>query len=226
MNPENQSQRATPFPVSVLEKMLTPQERMSISGLDSPFAIQTFLDTLTYSPDAFYRCPLRVIRDQKAHCFDGAMLAAALLWKIDHPPRVLEMLPNARDDDHLLAVFQIDGHWGAIAKSNFTGLRFREPIFRSLRELVLSYFEQYYNLSGEKTLIGYTIPLDLRRLKSSDWMIQDEPMEHIATMLDRLRRYRVLDARMAARLSPVDERSLNAGLLGANEAGLFQPNKT
>ena len=222
MNSQKQSKRPTRNPLTTFENMLTPEDRKVISEIESPFAIQTFLDALTYSPDAFYRSPFRVMRDRKAHCFDGAMLAAALLWKIGYSPRILEMLPNERDDDHLLAVYQIDGYWGAVAKSNFTGLRFREPIFRSLRELVLSYFEQYYNLAGEKTLIGYTVPLDLRRLKSSDWMIHDAWMETISDMLDHLRRYRLIDAVMETRLSPVDARSLNAGLLGANEAGLFR----
>jgi hypothetical protein len=225
MNPERHTHQTVPndLSFSALDKMLTPKEKISIDGLDTPIAIQTFLDTLEYSAEAFYRCPLRVLRDRKAHCFDGAMLAAALLWRIGYAPRALEMLPNERDDDHMLALYRIDGYWGAVAKSNFTGLRFREPIFRTLRELVLSYFEQYYNLSGEKTLVGYTVPLDLRRLKFQDWMILDAPMEQIAQALDGLRRFRVIDERMAARLSPVDCRSLDAGLLGANPAGLFQP---
>ena len=101
---------------------------------------------------------------------------------------ILEMLPNRRDDDHLLALFKEDGHWGAVGKSNFVGLRFREPIHRTLRELVVSYFEQFYNVEREKTLRGYTLPLNLRAFDRHGWMVRDEPLDWIAEKLDRTRR--------------------------------------
>ncbi len=99
------------------------------------------------------------------------------------------MLPNSRDDDHLLALFKRGGHWGAVAKSNFVGLRYREPIFRTLRELVLSYFEQFYNVEGEKTLRGYTVPMNLRRFDRLPWMTEDAPLDLIADHLDEIRSY-------------------------------------
>ncbi len=97
-----------------------------------------------------------------AHCFDGCLFAAAALRHIGYPPLIVELLPTDRDDDHLIAVYKLRGAWGAVAKSNFAGLTYREPIYRNLRELVMSYFEQYYNVAREKTLRGYTAPLDLR----------------------------------------------------------------
>ena len=150
-----------------LDSSLTQAELTQIKGLTSPSLIQTFLDAIPYSPDHFYRCPLRVIRDVKAHCFDGALFAAAMLCRIGYPPLILEMLPNARDDDHLLAVYRLQGCWGAVAKSNFSGLRYREPVYRTLRELVMSYFEQFYNVEREKTLRGYGLPMNLSQIRSA-----------------------------------------------------------
>jgi hypothetical protein len=146
----------------IFDRHLTKSESQLLNRLRTPNRIQAFLDELTYSTEEAYRCPLRVLHERVAHCYDGALLAAALLRRLGHPPLILEMLPNRRDDDHLLALFKEDGHWGAVGKSNFVGLRFREPIHRTLRELVLSYFEQFYNVEGEKTLRGYTLPLNLK----------------------------------------------------------------
>ena len=202
---------------------LTPQELKIISALDSPLKIQAYLDTVPYSTEPVYRCPLQVLRDQVAHCFDGALFAAATLRRLGFPPLILDMIPNSRDDDHLLALFKQDGHWGAIAKSNFVGLRYREPIFRNLRELVLSYFEQYYNVAGEKTLRGYTRPLNLETFDKRQWMTRDEPLDLIAQRLDEIRRYFLLTPLMIENLSAVDKRSFQAGLQEANEAGLFKP---
>lgn len=112
-----------------------------MARLSNPSRIQAFLDELAYSTEPIYRCPLRVLRERTAHCFDGALFAAAALRCLGYPPLIVDLLPNGRDDDHLLALYRVDGHWGAVAKSNFVGLRFREPIHRTLRELALSYFE-------------------------------------------------------------------------------------
>jgi hypothetical protein len=215
---------------TVFEQAWTDSERQVMAQLTTPGAIQAFLDELPYSAEQIYRCPLRVLRDRIAHCFDGALFAAAALRCLGVPPLILDIVPNARDDDHLLALFKRDGHWGAVAKSNFVGLRFREPIYRNLRELVLSYFEQYYNVEREKTMRGYTVPLNLDRLHPasdrSNWMVSDEPMERIVRRLDKIRRVSVLTPQMSADLLPVDERSYRAGLLGVNEAGLHRPTET
>jgi len=210
-------------PASFFDQNLTGAEREVMAQLNSPGKIQAFLDQLSYSPEETYRCPLRVLRDRTAHCFDGALFAAAALWRLGHPPLILELLPDDRDDDHLLALYKRCGHWGALAQSNFVGLRFREPVYRTLRELVLSYFEQFYNVDREKTLRGYTHPLNLQAFGDMGWMVDDRLLERISERLDRTRRYTLITERMAAELSPVDERSYRAGLLGANEEGLFKP---
>jgi hypothetical protein len=136
---------------------------------------------------------------------------------------ILNLLPNKRDDDHVLALFRHDSHWGAVAKSNFSGLRFREPVYRDFRELVMSYFEHYYNLHKEKTLRGYTRPLDLKAFDRCQWMTNDQTMHLIAEKLDRSPRYGIITRAMAGRLSLVDDRSCRAGLHGANKAGLSTP---
>lgn len=202
---------------------LTTGERKRLRSLTSPSRIQAWLDTISYSAESRYRCPLNVLRDEVGHCFDGAVFAAAMLRRLGHPPRIVDLLPNRRDDDHLLAIYRRDGYWGAVAKSNFSGLRYREPVYRTLRELVLSYFEQYYNVQREKTLRGYTLPLNLARFDSQHWLVRDEPLDAISDQLDHVRHVRLLTPRMAASLSPVDERTYQSGLMGALDAGLFRP---
>ena len=207
------------------DQLLTEPEHQFISTLTTPARIQAFLDELPYSTEHIYRCPLRVLRERVAHCFDGALFAAATLRRLGDPPLIMDMLPNERDDDHMLALYKRCGHWGAVAKSNFVGLRFREPIYRTLRELVMSYFEQFYNVEREKTLRSYTLPLNLKYFDQWDWMISDESLERIAQRLDRIRKVPVLTQSMITNLSLVDEKSYRAGLLEANEAGLYKPTK-
>jgi hypothetical protein len=205
------------------DQALTKAEQRLVGRLDTPQKIQLFLDGLAYGTDTVYRAPLRVLHGRTCQCFDGAVFAAALLHRLRYSALILNLLPNRRDDDHVLALFQRDGHWGAVAKSNFAGLRFREPVYRNLRELIMSYFEQYYNLHREKTLRGYTRPLDLKAFDRLHWMTRDETMHLIAQRLDEIRRVSLLTRPMIARLSPVDERSCQAGLHGANRAGLSMP---
>jgi len=210
--------------VEAFDQSLNKKELKLISNLTSPVKIQAFLDSIPYSAEDTYRCPLRVLRDRKAHCFDGAMFAAAALRRLGYPPLILDMLPH-NDDDHLLALYQRDGHWGAVAKSNFVGLRFREPVYRTLRELVVSYFEDFYNVDREKTLRGYTVPLNLSALDPLKWMTCDETMDVIADKLDKIRKVYLLTDKMVAGLARVDERSYQAGLMGVNAAGLYKPQR-
>jgi hypothetical protein len=207
-----------------LEDHLNPQQRELLSGLTSPEAIQAFLDSIPYSADDINRCPLRVLQDRKAHCYDGAFLAAAVLRRIGYPPIVVDMMPEPnRDDDHLLAVFKRNGLFGALAKSNFVGLRYREAIHRTLRELVLSYFEDYFNVEGEKTLRAYTQPLNLTTFDRLGWEHRDAGVDAIEERLWELRRFALFPLEVAATLSPVDRRSLEGGLYGSDPEGLFRP---
>jgi hypothetical protein len=205
------------------KQQLSQSEGRFFETLTTPTRIQAFLDEVPYSTEHVYRCPLRVLRERVAHCFDGALFAAAALRQLGHAPLILEMVPNGRDDDHLLALYKHNGLWGAVAKSNFVGLRFREPIYRNLRELMMSYFEQFYNVEREKTLRSYSLPLNLKAFDKWDWMSSDESLEQIARRLDRIRKIPLLSQSMASNLSLVDERTYQTGLIGADLAGLYKP---
>jgi hypothetical protein len=204
------------------ESQLCPSERILLDGLNKPDRIQSYLNEVPYSEDEFYRCPLRVLRDRKAHCFDGALFAAMVLRRFGHPSVILELIPNARDDDHVLALYKYSGFWGAVAQSNFTGLRYREPVYRSLRELVMSYFEDFFNSLGEKTLVGYRGPINLKVFDPLNWMTSDAGLETLSNEMDRYCIHPVISPEMADNLALADERSLRAGLLGANQTGLFK----
>ncbi len=195
-----------------------------LGRLSDPVAIQAFLDRVPYSADPVYRSPRSVLRDRKAHCFDGAVFAAAALRRLGHVPLLVDMRA-VRDDDHIIAVFRRDGHFGAVAKSNFVGLRFREPVFRNLRELMLSYFEDFFNVDREKTLRSYSAPLDLSRFDPLGWETRDGAMDVIAARLDTARHFPLITARQEARLARVDERFFRAGMLGINRAGLYKPRR-
>lgn len=191
--------------------------------LGSLAAIQSFLDDTAYSEDKFYRCPAQVLVERKAHCVDGALLAAAALRRLGDPPLILDLRAE-RDDDHVVAVFRRHGHWGALAKSNVVGLRFREPVYASLRELVMSYFEPYYNLDGERALRSYSDPLDLSSFDALDWEQRPDAIESvIVRALDDLPHHDLLTPAMIADLHPMDARSFAAGLLGSNPNGLYKP---
>jgi len=191
--------------------------------LGSLAAIQSFLDDTAYSEDKFYRCPAQVLVERKAHCVDGALLAAAALRRLGDPPLVLDLRAE-RDDDHVVAVFRRHGHWGALAKSNVVGLRFREPVYASLRELVMSYFEPYYNLDGERALRSYSDPLDLSTFDALDWEHRPDDIESvIVRALDEHPHHDLLTPAMIADLHPIDARSFAAGLLGSNPNGLYKP---
>jgi hypothetical protein len=211
--------------IDSFEAALTRKEARLLSSLTSPPKIQALLDTIDYSEEERYRCPLTVLRDRKGHCFDGAVFAAAMLRRIGHPPLVVDIVPNDNDDDHILALYRVDGHWGAVAKSNYTGLRFREPIHRTLRELIISYFEVFFNSIGEKTMRAYTRPLNLKEFDKFQWETKDGSLDAIAERLDEIRKFRPLTPKMIRNLSFADERSVKAGLLGSKAAGLFKPRK-
>jgi hypothetical protein len=209
--------------ITRLQSLLHKKELKVFSQLTSPVKIQNFLDSLPYSDEERYRCPRNVLLDNKAHCYDGAVFAVAALQMIGYPPFLVEMLPNDRDDDHILAVFRQGKCWGAVAKSNFVGLRYREPVYRSLRELIMSYFESYFNIAGERTLFGYTAPLNLNRFYKFDWLIHDRAMDVIGDALNGVRKYRIMTPAMTRKLTRVDKRSYKAGLLGSKQSGLFKP---
>jgi len=192
-------------------------ERAILRRLNTPEKIQHFLDhDVAYNkePDGpTCYSPRRVLRHRKAHCMEGALFGAAALAALGHPPLLLD-LEAVRDDDHVLAIFRQHGCWGAVAKSNYSGLRYREPVYRSLRELAMSYFEHYYNLRREKTLRNYSRPVNLRRFDSIRWGTAEEDVWAIPEYLTTIRHTPLVAPRAASRLSKVDDRLFAAGLVG------------
>jgi hypothetical protein len=182
--------------------------------LSTPDRIQKYLDDLPYNLEKdgeTCRSPRLVIEHNTAHCFEAALFAAAALRSAGRPPLILD-LEAVRDVDHVIAVYREDGCWGAVAKSNYAGLRFRSPVYRTLRELALSYFEHYYNLRGEKTLRGYSRPVSLARFDSIQWMTSDQPLWEIPEYLCEIKHTPIFDG--IGRRMYMDERLYKAGLVG------------
>jgi hypothetical protein len=194
------------------------REMRLLKGLGTPEKIQRFLDhEIAYNKEkggATCRSPRRVLRDRTGHCVEGALLAAAALQVYGYPPLLLD-LEAVRDDDHVIALFKQHGHWGSIAKSNYAGLRFREPVYRTLRELVMSYFEHYYNPAAEKTLRAYSRPVNLSRFDGIGWMTAEEDLWTIPEYLAEISHTAILKPRTDRRLSRVDGRLFAAGLVGS-----------
>lgn len=191
-------------------------ERAVFRRLRSPEKIQRFLDDLAYNkePDGpTCRSPRMVLRDRTGHCMEGALLGAAALRMIGHEPLLLDF-EAVRDDDHVLALFRLRGHWGAVAKSNYSGLRYREPVYRSLRELAMSYFEHYYNLRKEKTLRRYSRPVNLKRFDRIGWMTAEQDVWAIPEYLCVVSHTPLLAPKLISKLGPVDERLFASGLVG------------
>ncbi len=192
-------------------------ERAVFRRLNTPNKIAQFLDhEIAYNkePDGpTCRSPRRVLRDRTGHCMEGAMFAAAALRMLGYPPLLID-LETVRDDDHVLAVYQREAHWGSIAKSNYSGLRHREPVYRTLRELVMSYFEQYFNLEREKTLRAWSRPVNLARFDRSHWMTTEDDVWIVPEYLCIISHTPVLSSSQIRRLSHVDDRLFAAGLSG------------
>jgi len=186
-----------------------------LRALRSPAGIQRALDAMPYHLASTAWSPRRVLAERTAHCLEGAIFAAAALRVLGFPPLLLD-LEAVQDTDHVLAVWRERGGWGAIAKSNFSGLRFRAPVYRTLRELVMSYFEGYVNLRGERTLRAYSRPSSLARFDRSHpgWETAGQDLWFVAEHLARVRHARLLTPTMEQRLGRVDRRSLAAGLVG------------
>ena len=194
---------------------LTRSEARLLSSLTPTSRIQEFLDTsLVYdTKGGTCRSPRRVIRDGTCQCMDGALFAAAALRLQGHPPLILD-LEAEQDSDHVLAVFKSSHGWGAIARSNYSGLRYREPVYASIRELVMSYFESYFNLRREKTLRAYSQPVDLARFDSIQWMTSEQDLWDIPNHLVRIPHTKIATRAAIKQYSKVDRRLFAAGLVG------------
>jgi hypothetical protein len=193
----------------------TRRELRALRALRSPRGVQRALDAMPYHLAGTAWSPRRVLRERTAHCLEGAIFAAAALRVLGFPPLLLD-LEAVQDTDHVLAVYRVRGHWGAVAKSNFSGLGYREPVYRSLRELVMSYFEGYINLRGDRTLRAYSRPVDLARFDRvhPGWMTAETDLWWVAEHLLEIRHTPLLAPALIRRLSRVNRRSLEAGMVG------------
>lgn len=196
---------------------LTKKELSVLKRLNTPIKIQDYLDTLPINHEKggeTYMSPRRVLREKKAHCLEGAMLAALALWLAGKKPLLMD-LKTSTGDDHVVALFKQNGCWGAISKTNHILLRFRDPVYRTLRELAISYFQEYTNYAlTTKILRSYSRPLDLSKWKTN-WITAEEELFSLAEALDDLPHYSLVSSRnlklvrrpdkMEAKLGKIEE---------------------
>lgn len=196
----------------------------ALRRLDTPRKVQDFLDYgLAYNDSATDTCfsPLEVLRRGKAHCLEGAMLAAAAFLFHGRRALLLDLRANAQDDDHVIAPFTRNGRWGAVAQSHFCGLRYREPVYPSFSELARSYFEFYYNSAGEKTLREFSAPLPVSALRP-EWLYSTKNVFFVSRELDGRRHYPILGRVREEELRRADSLLLEAELLGGSRAPLVR----
>ncbi len=194
---------------------LTTVERNVLRRLTSPQKIQDFLNTLTINfEDECETCmsPRRVLASRRAHCLEGALFAAAALWYNGHPPLLLDLKASKNDFDHVVALFKIRGKWGAISKTNHAVLRYREPVYRSVRELALSYFHEYFTDTGIKTLRSHSGAFSLKKF-GSGWLIAEEELWDIGAALDDARHFPIITPARARALRKADPIEIEAGRL-------------
>lgn len=188
-----------------------------LKTLNTPAKIQNFLDTIAYNPLHEIRSPQKVLEERKAHCCEGALFAAACLHVQGFPPFIVDLRAK-HDDDHVIAVYKKNKYWGSLAKSNFTTLRSRDPIYKNIRELALSYFDFYFNSKGKKTLREYSLPFNLNRF--TNWQTTAEDLHYISQALDEAKHFPFVPKKNKRQLIPASSLMIRAGLLGANPKGL------
>jgi hypothetical protein len=194
---------------------LSPGEFAVLRRLDSPRKIQEFVYGLSQNFEVggeTCQTVRSVLRTRRAHCIEGAMLAACAFWVHGEPPLLLDMRA-VRDFDHVVALFRRQRRWGAISKTNGVFLRSRDPVYGSLRELAMSYFHEYCNRREHKTLREYSLPYDLRRVDPRVWVSGEEQAWHVAEELDRLRHFKLVNGRLLREVTRRDPFERRAGAL-------------
>ena len=193
--------------MSLSEKFsgFTKEQISLLRKLDSPQKIQDFLEAMRANFGETNMSPKKVLEKRKAHCFEGALLAAAALRFHGKEPLIVDLKTTHNDDDHVLAVFRQNGRWGAITKTNHAVLRYRDPVFKSIRELVMSFFNEYFLKDGRKTLRSYSKPIDLARFDKFDWMTSEKNLEFIADAIDKEPHTAILDKKMIVSLRRADQ---------------------
>lgn len=184
--------------------------------LSTPVKIQDYLDRVPMNWEKHgetYMSPLRSLRAQKMHCFEGALVAAAALWLQGEPPLLFDLRVQG-DDDHVVALYKRNGYWGAISKTNHASLRFRDPIYKTMRELALSYFHEYFSdTTGKKVLREYsTKPFSLKQFSTS-WMTAEEDLVAIVDAIDAAPHHTIVPKRNLRLLRQADTMERRAGRL-------------
>lgn len=202
--------------------LFNKEELKFIRGFKSPAGIQKFLNETDYNPEYKTCSPKNIIKSRRANCFEGALFAAAALRVMGYKPVIVDLMAD-NDDDHVIAIFKQNNCFGAVAKSNTTVLKFREPVYKTLRELVMSYFDFYFNTLGEKSLRSYSVPVDLTRFDKFNWMTTDDDLEFIGDYLFRIKHYPILTKKMIRDLSMADKEVVDLCFSGSVEEGLYKP---
>ena len=186
---------------------LAKREFAALERLDTPQKIQAFINAIPINHEIGGETVLsvrEVLRQRRAHCIEGAMVAAAALWVHGDPPLVMHLDCHESDFPHVIALFRRHGYWGAISKTNGAPLRYRDPIYRTLRELALSYFHEYSNKRGHKTLRSYSTPFDLRRIDPGEWVTAVKSCWDTHDRLTDLRHYALISKRQEKLLTKRD----------------------
>lgn len=197
-----------------MRKVLTPLECRFFDRLSTPRKVQDCLDLLPMNFELrgeTYMSPRRVIASKTAHCFEGALLAAAAFAYHGHEPLLLDLKTHPEDDDHVVTLFQISGLWGAISKTNHAVLRYRDPVYATPRELAMSYFHEYFlNRNGRKTLRSYSKPFDLRRYTPAQWVTAPEELQWLVNAVDDSKHFPTVpqeNLKVLRPASPVERRA-------------------
>ncbi len=198
-----------------MENLNFDRNELSIlRSLKTPSKIQDFLETIPINFERgreTIRSPRRVLRDNTAHCLEGAMFAAAALWLQGEPPLLMDLNTTNDDENHVVALFRRHGRWGALSKTNHAVLRFREPVYKTLHELAVSYFHEYFLNDGRKTLRSFSAPLDLRDKKYRGWATAEEDLWSISEALDRVPHKTIVPTSFIRALRRADPIEIKAG---------------
>lgn len=196
--------------------MFTKSELAVFKKLNTPAKIQDFLNTIPFNFEkngkGTLKSPVRSFRENNAHCFEGALLGAYILSLHGHKPLVMTLVADRPDVDHCIAPFQINGLWGALSKTNHAVLRYREPVYKNVRELVMSYFHEYFLDDGTKTLRNYSKPLDLDNFEDV-WIFADFDLWSLDDELDRMQHYDIVPNNLQKHLRRADLVERAAGKL-------------
>lgn len=195
---------------------LTDKELSALKKLSTPEKIQDYLDTLPINFEKTgetLMSPRRVLRERRAHCMEGALLAAAALLLQGKKPLLLDLKTDPEDDEHVVALFKKNGYWGAISKTNHVTLRYRDPVYKTVRELAMSYFHEYFlNSNGKKTLRSFSRPYNLRTLGVS-WITEERDLWHIAKALDQIPHFPTVPQKNRRYIRPASQIERRAGKL-------------